>query len=221
MFSKVKVFMYRLFFAYKIDYTVKLGFFSILVCENLVLGKNSRIGMFACIYDCMNAVIGDNSKVYRNVRIVGLAKFIMGNGSFIGVGSHVVSRHSDRQYLRIEGGGCFTIGDNVHITIDHYFDVAASIEIKDNVTIGGKGTKIYTHSFDCYGNFSYGHIFIDNTVYVGAGVIILPGINIASEINIGAGAVVPKSLQSKGSYGGNPIRLIYSDPRNVNTIIRK
>lgn len=221
LFSKVKVILYRLFLNFKIDYSVKLGFLSILLCENLKIGKNSKIGMFTCIYDCLDIAIGENSKIYRKVWIAGLSTLIIGNNSFIGAGTSIISRHSDRQFLKIEGGGNFIVGNNVHITVDHYFDLAASIEIKDNVTIGGKGSKIYTHSFDCYGNFSYGNVFIASLVYIGASVILLPGIHIASEINIGAGAVVPKSLISKGSYGGNPVRQISSDPRSKNTIIIK
>lgn len=221
LFSKIKIFLYRLFLRYKIDYSVSLGFFSILVCEKLEIGKGSKVGMLACVYNCLECTIKNNSKIYRKVWITGLANFSMGDNCFIGVGTTIVSRHSDRKYLNIEGGGQLIMGNNVHITIDHYFDTAASIEIKDNVTFGGKGSKVYTHSFDCYGNFSYGNILINETVYIGASVILLPGITVASEINIGAGAVVPKSLSAKGSYGGNPVRQISADPKSKVTIIKK
>lgn len=219
--SKIKIFLYRVILRYKIDYSVKLGLLSILICQKLTIGKNVQIGMLACIYDCLNVNLAEDSKIARTAKIKGLSTFILGKKSSIGVRTTIFTRHSDRKHLKIVGGGRLIIGNNVFITFDHHIDVASSILIKNDVTIGGKGTKIFTHGFDCYGNFSYGNIVIDRKVYIGASAILLPGIKIASEINIGAGAVVPKSLLSKGSYGGNPVRQISHHPKSTNTITRK
>ncbi|MDQ7048321.1 MAG: DapH/DapD/GlmU-related protein [Enterobacterales bacterium] len=51
-------------------------------------------------------------------------------------------------------------------------------------------------------------IHIGNDVWIGAGVIILPGVSIADEVVIGAGSVVTKNLDTKGVYVGNPARKV-------------
>lgn len=221
LFSKIKIFLYRIILGYKIDYSTKLGFFSIFICEKLNIQYGTVIGCFAVIYDCSRVIIGFNSKIYRKTIITGLSLFKMGNDSLIGVETNIISRHRDRKILGIVGGGRVIIGNNVHITRKHLFEASSSILLKDNVTIGGLNTCMFTHSYDCFGNFSYGNIVIDKNVYLGTGVIVLPGIKISSCINVGAGAVVSKSLIGKGSYAGNPIRLISSNPEIKSRIIRK
>ena len=48
---------------------------------------------------------------------------------------------------------------------------------------------------------------IGNNVLIGSNSTILP-IKIVSNVVIGAGAVVTKDIKKKGTYSGNPARLI-------------
>ena len=122
--------------------------------------------------------------------------------------------------------GC-KLGDDVRI--------GPFVEIQSDVTIGD-GTKIQSHAFICslvtigkncfigHGakftndTFSIGgpakgnkdlwkHTTIGNNVAIGTNATILP-VSIASDIIIGAGAVVTKNLTEKGIYAGVPARLI-------------
>ena len=49
---------------------------------------------------------------------------------------------------------------------------------------------------------------VENNVWVGARVIVLPGIRLSQGCIIGAGAVVTKNTTENGVYGGVPARLI-------------
>ncbi|UJH67021.1 acyltransferase [Muricauda sp. SCSIO 65647] len=51
---------------------------------------------------------------------------------------------------------------------------------------------------------------IDDDVWIGGRVIILPGKKIGKGVIIAAGSVVTKNLEPYGIYGGNPAKLIKS-----------
>jgi maltose O-acetyltransferase len=51
-------------------------------------------------------------------------------------------------------------------------------------------------------------IVIDDDVWIGARVIILPGVHIGTGAVIGAGAVVTKDVPAYAVVGGNPARVI-------------
>ena len=55
----------------------------------------------------------------------------------------------------------------------------------------------------------YGRINIGDYVFIGMGVVVLPGVTIANRCIIAAGAVVTKSFLEEGVViGGNPARVI-------------
>ncbi len=109
------------------------------------------------------------------------------------------------------------------------------VEIQANVKIGKK-TKIQSHSFicelvtigkECF--IGHGVMFINdnfnikngpskdrnlwkktnigNNVSIGSNATILP-VEICDNVVIGAGSVVTKNIKIKGTYAGNPARLI-------------
>jgi acetyltransferase-like isoleucine patch superfamily enzyme len=43
-------------------------------------------------------------------------------------------------------------------------------------------------------------------VLIGAGAVILPGLTIASDVVVGAGAVVTRSIENAGTFIGTPAR---------------
>lgn len=221
LFKKVRVVLLNLIPNYKISLNSDVSLFSIIVSDKIVVNSNATIGLFVIIYDCKVVTINCNSKLYRFVKIMGLNNFSIGVNSLIGVGTQVISRHIDRKINKVINGGRFIIGSNVVITNKHLFDLSGNILIKESVVIGGANSLFYTHGFDCYGNFSYGDIVLHKKIYIGAGCIFLPGIRIYSEIVIGAGALVSKSLLKKGVYGGNPIKMISDNPQFNKIVVRK
>ena len=120
-------------------------------------------------------------------------------------------------------------------TIESNVFIGPFVEIQCNVTIG-QGTRIQSHSFICEGSsvgqdcfighgvmfindtFSqggpargnknlWGKVVIGNHVSLGSNCTIMP-VEICSNVVIGAGSVVLKSIHVPGVYAGNPAKLI-------------
>lgn len=73
-----------------------------------------------------------------------------------------------------------------------------SCSIHQEVTLGGAG----------YDNETNGFPVLGNAVYVGAGAKILGGVNIGSDVLIGANAVVVKDIPDHSTAAGIPARVI-------------
>lgn len=116
------------------------------------------------------------------------------------------------------------IGDNVIININCTFVDCNKIEIGNNVLIASN-VQIYTatHSPDVserlvenwtpesklpYFRTYAKPVKIEDNVWIGGGVIILPGVKIGKNSVIGAGSIVTKSIPENSVAVGNPCRVI-------------
>lgn len=152
-----------------------------------------------------------------------------------------VSRHGRRcQKLRerIARGFIAYCGHNVNLEPHIYFDLALKIddysgigehsELYGDITIGkyvmmGTGVKIYTrnHAFSdlaipmCQQGFQETRpVVIEDDVWIGANVIILPGVHVKKGAVIGAGSIVTKDVPGYAIVAGNPAKIIrYRDRR--------
>ena len=106
-------------------------------------------------------------------------------------------------------------GSNCHIATRNFGSEPYLITIGDNVQITND-VKFFTHgggwvfrkeepNFDVFGK-----ITICNNVYIGNNALIMPGVIIESNVIIGAGAVVTKSVPENSIVGGNPAKIIGS-----------
>lgn len=108
-----------------------------------------------------------------------------------------------------------TIGDNCFIGNDVLFDLAGKIKIGQNVTISDRSILL-THMNVGYKNHPLQKVFpsyiskikIENNVFIGVGVIILPTVNIGQTSVIGAGSVITSDIESFKVVAGVPGKVI-------------
>ncbi|MCP3968041.1 MAG: sugar O-acetyltransferase [Lentisphaerae bacterium] len=110
-------------------------------------------------------------------------------------------------------GGNIKFGKNVYINFYCTILDSAQVTIGDNVMIA-PNVQIYTayHPLNAVernkGPELASPITIGTNVWLGGGVIILPGVAIGDNTTIGAGSVVTKSIPSNVLAVGNPCRVI-------------
>jgi len=112
----------------------------------------------------------------------------------------------------------YIVGENVYFPADltitfNYVYHRGVLTIGDRVAIGPRCVLVLTS----HGNFSKvgksikskpDSITIKNDAWLGAGVIVLPGVTIGEGAIIGAGAVVTKDIPPYTISVGNPARVI-------------
>ncbi len=120
--------------------------------------------------------------------------------------------------VNIERGAHFsprvTLGNNSGIGINA--SISGIVRIGDNVMMGPHCTTYtHNHAFDrldipmCEQGFQPDQpIVIEDDVWIGGHVIILPGVHIGSGAIIGAGAVVTKDVPNYAIVGGVPAKVI-------------
>ncbi len=111
------------------------------------------------------------------------------------------------------------IGDNVSIQKDCHIGAINKIEIGNNVLLASK-VYISDHS---HGNtsvedlllppskrklYSKGPVIIEDNVWLGEGVVILPGVTVGENSIVGANSVVTKSIPKNCVAAGNPAKII-------------
>ena len=111
-------------------------------------------------------------------------------------------------------GRCISIGDNSAIGINSHLH--GQITIGTNVMMGPEVlilTRHHEFSQTTAPMIEQGYreeqpVVIKDDVWIGARVVILPGVTIGHGVIIGAGAVVTKSIDDWSISAGNPARVI-------------
>eukprot|EP01120_Amphizonella_sp_Union-15-10_P003439 TRINITY_DN1385_c0_g1_i1.p1 TRINITY_DN1385_c0_g1~~TRINITY_DN1385_c0_g1_i1.p1 ORF type:complete len:197 (-),score=41.35 TRINITY_DN1385_c0_g1_i1:139-729(-) len=115
--------------------------------------------------------------------------------------------------LRVDYGYNVALGEGVYINFGCVILDCAPVEIGDNVMFG-PNVQLYpaTHPTDAKLRISGKEyalpIKIGNNVWIGGGVIILPGVSIGDNTTIGAGSVVTKDIPDNVVAVGNPCKVI-------------
>lgn len=107
------------------------------------------------------------------------------------------------------------IGKNLHATRNLVIQCAGDISIGDNVLIASNVFIVdFNHGInpmtDSYldNPLDVSRVKIENGVWIGNSVIILPGVTIGRKSIIGAGSVVTKSIPEYSIAVGNPAKVI-------------
>lgn len=127
--------------------------------------------------------LGKNTLISDNVTITEVKNVAIG---------YNVSIH---KYVFLEGRGGLEIGNNVAIapytsiwTSNHKFN-------DNNMPIRDQG-------------YSMGKVVIEDDVWIGAHVVVLPGVRVGQGAVIGAGSVVTKNVTNHSVNAGNPAKVI-------------
>lgn len=111
------------------------------------------------------------------------------------------------------------IGNNVSIQKDCHIGAINKISLGDNVLLASK-VYISDHSHGEITKeaillppskrklYSKGPVIIEDNVWLGENVVVLPGVTIGENTVVGANAVVTKSIPKNSVVGGNPARVI-------------
>ena len=157
---------------------------------------------------CSKLVYEFNATAYddENSRQQIIRKLLNAKGSF----------HIERGFTCVFGTN-ITIGDNFYANYNVQMLDPNTMEIGDNVLIA-PNVIICTarHPLD-YRLRDQGleyalPIRIGNSVWIGAGAIILPGVTIGDHAVIGAGAIVNRDIPANCVAVGNPARVIRTIP---------
>ncbi len=100
------------------------------------------------------------------------------------------------------------IGKGVSIGPDCYLDdtFPELIYIDDNVTMSVR-VMLGSHGDTSYSS-RLAPVFIQKGAYIGAGAIILPGVEIGEKAKVGAGAVVTRGVPPGAMVVGGPARAV-------------
>lgn len=128
----------------------------------------------------------------------------------------------------VDYGNNIYFGNNCEVNMNCTFLDDNKIIIGDNALIA-PNVQIYTayhptHYLDRFGELTDGGSFnfcktitapviIGNNVWIGGGVIILPGVTIGDNVVIGAGSVVTRSLEANTIAYGNPCKVVKENKR--------
>lgn len=104
------------------------------------------------------------------------------------------------------------IGENCKFQFETVIDYSHYwlIEIGNNVTLAPR-VHVLAHDASTKTHLNYtriGKVKIGNNVFVGAGSIILPGVEIGDNAIVGSGSIVTKSIPANSVYSGNPAKFI-------------
>lgn len=126
----------------------------------------------------------------------------------LGQGSAILPR------LQCDYGEHISIGANSFLNYDAVLLDCARITIGDDVSIGPRAQLLTAHhpvdDHDArrQGWESASPIVVGDNVWLGAGVIVCPGVTIGDNSVVGAGSVVTKDVPAHVLSAGNPCRVI-------------
>ncbi|QLY27555.1 sugar O-acetyltransferase [Nocardia huaxiensis] len=128
----------------------------------------------------------------------------------LGAGSWIMPR------FQCDYGHLIRLGRNSFLNYDAILMDCAPITIGDDVSIGPRAQLLTAlhpmedHELRRQRWETAAPITIGDNVWLGAGVIVCPGVTIGSDTVVGAGSVVTRDLPERVFAAGNPCRVIRS-----------
>lgn len=181
-----KIFLYNIFFSYKIDSNSKIGFANIITCEKVEI-LNSKIGHFNFIQ--IKEIKLNDSKI-SNLNII--KNFNLLNAKYSSeIGSY-------NKFF----GEDFKIGKlfikKSLFTTSHTININNEFIVNEDVVFGGIKSKINIGK-------SNNKTSIGKNVYFGSTVFLNSGLTICDRVLIGSGSTVCENIKKPGLYVSNSL----------------
>lgn len=160
---------------------------------------------------------GHGSMFQYPFRIIGEKYISIGEKSYAAYGmkieAHSVDTKENEFYPSIIIGDDVHIGTNVHIGAINKIEIQSGVLLGSDITIidhsHGKGDDTERDIAPQYrALYSKGPVIIEENVWIGDKVVILPNVKIGKGSIIGAGSVVTKNIPPFSVVAGNPARVI-------------
>ncbi len=202
-FNKLRILFYKLLMGYEVDKKSKIGPFNLLFSRAMVL-KSASIESLNIIGIDTLSMEADSSigklNTFRKLRMIHLSKGArIRHRNFIG-GTYGTIEECGREIL--------TLGENSQISISCFLDLTDEIQLGSNVVVAGSGTQFWTHGYNHLRVKNVAPILVQNNVFIGAASTIVQGVTICSNVTIGAGTVVHRSIYESGLYVSNELRKV-------------
>jgi maltose O-acetyltransferase len=177
-------------------------------------GADAALARVALLRAAVAYLAGGMEGVNRVVRLThkpGVIPVLRMFGATIGEGCDIeaplVMHNAHRRYTNL------TIGSRCHVGKDVFIDIADAVTLGERVTVSMR-TVILTH-FDAGQSplaatmpASHAPVTIGAGAYVGAGAILLAGVEIGESAVVGAGAVVTRPVPAHTVVAGTPARTL-------------
>jgi acetyltransferase-like isoleucine patch superfamily enzyme len=156
--------------------------------------------------DCAELTLGVGASVGHGCRLGPLASVTLASRASIG--------HSCRVAGTATGAGSLELAEGASIVGSHFVDAGAGVVLGRFATLAGRGSQVWTHGWKAFGEGddprtqAAAPVSLGDDAYVGAGAILLPGVELAERVTVGAGAVVGRGAARRcepgGTLVGNP-----------------
>lgn len=140
-------------------------------------------------------------------------EFKLTEGAFIAIGDHCTIKENS-YFVLTKPKPCVEIGNYSGVGRNCYFSIKGHLKIGMYVRIGPDVSFIdQNHRFDPSDLIMNQHavienITINNDVWIGRGVTLLPGVTVGEGSVIGANSLVNKSIPENEIWGGVPARFL-------------
>ena len=165
---------------------------------NKICKKIFRAPYYFCSYYVLNYIINYIPIYFIRKQYLKCLGMKIGEGSIINMSQRIIFPNK------------ISLGTNSHINCDCLIDGRGTIVIGNNVSISFR-TNLITGSHEVNSEtFDYktNSIIINDYVWIGANVTILPNVKIGRGAVIASGAVVTKDVPAMSIVGGIPAKLI-------------
>jgi len=187
-FARLRGWLYGLIPGYKIALSASIGWLTVVDVGALSLGPRSHIGRRCHLRGPMSVALG--------------ADAVLGDDNRVECGAwYAEVDPADAPCARE-----FVLGQEAHVTSDHYFDALGGIYVGEGSWIAGRGSQFWTHGLGVKDR----SITIGRHSYIASAVRFAPGARIGDLVVVGLGSVVvgDMSLRHRALIAGVPATVV-------------